>query len=87
MLLALTEAGLVLPTLAIMDNTFLPKAIETVKEAIAADNSQEYEQVGTVTLAAKLYVFLSTAALADCYQSQSRAADPAHFITPVQNLL
>lgn len=26
-----------------MDNTFIPKAIDTVKDAIEADNSQEYE--------------------------------------------
>lgn len=26
-----------------MDNTFIPKAIDTVKDAIAADTNQEYE--------------------------------------------
>jgi hypothetical protein len=30
-----------------MDNTFIPKAIETVKEAIAADNGQDYEAVSS----------------------------------------
>lgn len=26
-----------------MDNTFIPRAIDTVKDAIAADNNQDYD--------------------------------------------